>query len=118
MNNKKEENQQISQISHVIAKLIIPNNNPEKIEAIRFILEKGKQRQVVLYWFQSRGRFISSEYMQKIYLVFDSITRQRTDGSFVRLIAPVKDGDNEKTLYDLKEFAGFIIPILQEYIPS
>lgn len=101
-----------------IEELIIPNNHPENIKAIRFIIEKGKQRQVVLYWFQSRGRFISSEYMQKIYLVIDAITKQRTDGSFVRLIAPAIDGNVDKALKDLKNFAVLLVPILQRYIPS
>ena len=98
--------------------LIIPNHNPEKIKLIKLLLQKGAQRQVVLYWFQSRGRFIASEYMQKIYLVIDSIVKHRTDGSFVRLIAPVVGDNEEKTAKDLKSFAKLLIPILQEYIPG
>ena len=101
-----------------LEELIIPNHNPGRIKLIKLVLKKGAQRQVVLYWFQSRGRFISSEYMQKIYLVIDSIIKHRTDGSFVRLIAPVINGDEEKTVKDLKDFAKLLIPILQEYIPS
>ena len=101
-----------------IEEIIIPNHNPEKIKLIKLLLEKGAQRQVVLYWFQSRGRFIASEYMQKIYLVIDSIVKHRTDGSFVRIIAPVVGGDEEKTVKDLKSFAKLLIPILQEYLPE
>ncbi len=101
-----------------IEELIVPNHNPEKIKMIKLLLEKGAQRQVVLYWFQSRGRFIASEYMQKIYLVIDSIMKHRTDGSFVRLIAPVVADNEEKSVKDLKGFAKLLIPILQEYIPS
>lgn len=98
--------------------LIVPDTNPGKINVIKLILEKGDQQQVVLYWFQSRGRFIASEYMQKIYLVMDSITKNRTDGSFVRLIGPVVNGDEEKTSEYMKHFAKLLLPILQEYIPS
>lgn len=87
------------------------------MNVIRLLLEKGGEKQVVLYWFQSRGRIISSEYMQKIWLVVDSITKQRTDGSFVRLISPV-NGEEENTLERLKGFAAKIYPILNEYIPS
>ena len=101
-----------------LEELIIPNHNPEKIKMIKLLIKKGAQRQVVLYWFQSRGRFIASEYMQKIYLVIDSIVKHRTDGSFVRLVAPVVGGDEEKTVKDLKNFAKLLIPILQEYIPG
>lgn len=101
-----------------IEELIIPNTNLNKIKIIKLILSKGNQRQIVLYWFQSRGRFIASEYMQKIYMVIDSITRNRTDGSFVRLIAPVAGGDERKTIKDMKDFARLLLPVLQEYIPS
>ena len=101
-----------------IEELIIPNTNPGKIKTIKLILQKGAQKQVVLYWFQSRGRIIDSEYMQKIYLVIDSIVRHRTDGSFVRLITPVSNDDEDKALNTLKDFAVQLMPILNEYIPS
>jgi len=98
--------------------LTISVDNPKKVRVIKLILEKGISKQVVLYWFQSRGRFISSEYWQKIYLVWDAIFKNRTDGSFVRLIAPVQSGDVELTTGYLKLFAENLIPILGEYLPK
>lgn len=98
--------------------LINHNNNSENITATKLIVEKLGKHQVVLYWFQSRGRFIASEYMQKIYLVIDSILHRRTDGSFIRLIAPMTIDNEEKTTKYLKDFANILIPILHEYIPS
>jgi EpsI family protein len=80
-------------------------------------LEKEAQQQVVLYWFQSRGRFIASEYMQKIYLVWDAIFKNRTDGSFIRLIAPVHENETDTTDY-VKTLAQDLIPILEQYLPS
>ena len=82
----------------------------------RLLLEKGGDRQVVLYWFQSRGRIIASEYMQKIWLVIDAVTRQRTDGSFVRLMAPVTDSE-ANTLEMLEGFAKQLKPHLDSFIP-
>ncbi len=93
---------------------VVLGDTPQKVA--RLFLQKGESRQVVLYWFQSRGRIISSEYMQKIWLVVDSITRRRTDGSFVRLISPVKDSP-ERTIERLKDFARAIKPSLDTYIP-
>lgn len=68
-----------------IEKINFTNNDSRNV--IKLLLQKGTQKQIVLYWFQSRGRIISSEYMQKIWLVIDSIIKHRTDGSFVRLIS-------------------------------
>ena len=82
----------------------------------RLLIQKGDEKQMVLYWFQSRGRIIASEYMQKIWLVLDAIVKQRTDGSFVRLIASVTDNENT-TLEILKAFARDVKPHLNAYIP-
>lgn len=92
-------------------------NQSKNINVIRLLLQQGNQKQLVLYWFQSRGRIISSEYMQKIWLVIDSITKHRTDGSFVRCIIPVVDSE-EESLAVLKNFIKKIYPYLNEYIPS
>ncbi len=98
--------------------LTIPGKKARDIKVIKLLMEKDNNRQVVLYWFQSRGRFIASEYLQKIYMVWDSLTQNRTDEAFVRLIAPIgARGEKYSTDY-LKEFAEQIIPILEEYLPG
>jgi len=96
----------------------IPMGDSEKsMKVIKLFLQKGPEKQIVLYWFQSRGRIISSEYMEKVWLVIDSISRHRTDGSFVRLITPVvKDETTSMNL--LKEFAQKAYPFLNEHIPN
>ncbi len=104
--------------SSSLEELTVADAHQEKNKGIKLILEKGNRKQVMFYWFQSRGRYISSEYMQKVYLVIDSITRHRTDGSFVRLITPVAGNDEKKALKELQDFTKLLLPILQQYIPS
>jgi len=87
------------------------------IKIARLLLTKGGQKQVVYYWFQSRGRIINSEYMQKIWLVLDSITKNRTDGSFVRLIAPVIKNETTTEVL-LTQFADEVYPVLNKFIPN
>ena len=101
-----------------LEEITIPHGNSGKYKVIKLILEKAAQKQVVIYWYQSRGRIINSEYMQKIYLVVDSIARHRTDGSLVKLITPVTHGEEDVGLNALKDFTVQLIPILYEYIPS
>ncbi len=96
---------------------VIIDDKGTTIKAIKLLLEKGSEKQVVLYWFQSRGRIISSEYWQKIWLVVDSIFKQRTDGAFVRLISRVSE-DEEQALDTLKSFARQVFPHLKAYLPS
>ena len=56
------------------------------------LIQKGLDRQVVLYWYQSHGRVTASEYWGKIYTVLDAIRLNRTDAAMVRVISPVADG--------------------------
>lgn len=96
----------------------IEQKNGKTISIIKLILEKGAEKEIVLYWFHGRGRIINSEYKQKIYLVIDSIARNRTDDSFVRLISPVVDKNDDETLAYMKQFIKELLPILDEYIPG
>ena len=100
-----------------VVPLKIKENPSTQFNIIKLVLQNGSKKQISYYWYQSRGRIISSEYMQKIYLVWDAITRNRTDGSFVRLIAPVNK-DEKETLAVLEAFALDLFPILKDYIPS
>lgn len=90
----------------------------QSISVNNILLKKGNERQIMFYWFQGRGRYITSEYVQKIYLVVDSITRRRTDEAFVRITAPYIIGHEKETLKYLNNFTKMLIPILQEYLPS
>jgi EpsI family protein len=55
----------------------------------RFVIQKGLERQLVLYWYQGRGRVVGNEYMSKIYLVLDAARYNRTDAAIVRVVVPV-----------------------------
>jgi len=82
------------------------------------VIREGDAYQVVLYWFQNRGRIIASEYWEKVYLVFDALLKHRRDGAFVRLMAPAPQGKVKETEKILKEFAGRVLPELNKYLPG
>jgi len=63
----------------------------------KYLVEKGADRLVVLYWYQSKQRIVASEYLGKLFLVRDAVLEGRTAGSIVRLTLPnepdsVKEG--------------------------
>ncbi len=62
---------------------------PLEITINRYVVQKGLDRQLVLYWYQAHGRVIASEYWSKFYLIRDAVRLNRTDGALVRVIAPV-----------------------------
>ena len=98
--------------------LKIHHSKPITIKINKMIIQKGSEQAIVFYWFQSRGRFIRSEYMQKIYMVLDSILRCRTDGSFVRIMTPVEKGKEELEMEKLRDFTEQVICILKGYLPD
>ena len=63
----------------------IPVGSGEAVKVNRYLIQKGRERQMVLYWYQSHGRVVASEYWAKLYLVMDAIQMNRTDGALVRV---------------------------------
>ena len=87
----------------------------------RFVIRKGIERQLVLYWYQSRGRIVGSEYWSKIYLVLDAARYNRTDAALVRLVVPVAGSTPEaEALAERQaiEFANLMLPALGAYLPD
>jgi len=82
------------------------------------LIRNGSKYQVVLYWFQNRGRIIGSEYWEKIYLVWDAMFKRRRDGSFVRIMVNIDDGNLEKAEERVKQFAELVMNKLENHLPG
>ncbi|WP_432736827.1 VPLPA-CTERM-specific exosortase XrtD [Maridesulfovibrio sp. FT414] len=85
----------------------------------RLILQRPGQRLLALYWFQQRGRTVTNEYLNKIYLALDSIQKQRTDGALVRLELVLDDGETvEDGQKILDRFISNFNSLLAPYVPE
>lgn len=82
------------------------------------VIRQGDEYQIVLYWYQNRGRIIASEYWDKIYLVLDALFKGRRDGSFVRIMIPVHGGDLKDAEHQVKTFAETVMVQLEAYLPG
>ena len=91
---------------------------PQPVVINRYIIQNGLNRQLVLYWYQSQGRVIASEYSAKFYLIWDALRRNRTDGALVRVITPILDGNEAAAMDQAKSFIEGAFPLLTEYLPS
>lgn len=93
--------------------------DPGGMQVNRFVISKGEYRQLVYYWFKQRNRIVANEFAVKWYLLWDALTRNRTDGALVRLttvVAPSEDierGDER-----LRAFAALAVPPLLDYVPD
>jgi EpsI family protein len=96
-------------------KISVPGGR--QIVVNEYVIQQGLDKQLVFYWYQGRGRVIASEYSSKFWMVTDAISRNRTDGALVRLITPMRDGENQAHAR-LEGFTQLIFPHLDELIPN
>lgn len=94
----------------------IPVQEGSKININKVLIEKGLDKQVILYWYHDRGRVIASEYWAKSYMVWDAITQNRTDGALVRISLPVTTTPEDAYRVGLA-FLQDLWPLLQAYMP-
>jgi EpsI family protein len=71
----------------------------------KFTIQNGDIKGLVLYWYQTGSRVIASEYAGKGYMMWDAITKGRTDGSIVRITVP----DTPEGSKDGLDFAGSVL---------
>ena len=81
------------------------------------VLEQMGRRMLVYYWYLQRGRWLTDEYSNKFYMMFDGLRQRRTDGALIRLITPAEP-DVEMARNRLNSFALQLAPVLPNFIPN
>ena len=85
----------------------------------RSLMVMGTDRRLVYYWFDQRGRVLTSLYQIKLFNIWDSITRNRTDGALIRLITQLKENETPEVAdARLKEFFTQFNPALGGFLPT
>lgn len=104
--------------SSFVGTIDIHAGGAEPIRVNRYVVAKGDQRSVVLYWYQTQNRVIASEYMAKVYLVTDAIRYNRSDTALVRVVVPVRGGDEEKATAAGVDFIQSSFGSLRKQLPA
>jgi len=91
-----------------------------RIAVNRYLIQKGLDRQLVLYWYQAHGRVVASEYWGKFYLIADAFRLNRTDGAIVRVTAPVGTEPQDEGAAESRaiNFIEGLLPLLPDYLPG
>lgn len=92
----------------------------EPLPVNRALIGREDQHQLVYYWFAQRGRLLTSEYIVKWYIFWDSLTLNRSDGALVRLVTSVEPGPGGLEAADarLRQFVRDTDPQLNYYLPQ
>jgi EpsI family protein len=87
-------------------------------EAKRFVIAKGNARQLVYFWYQSRGRVLARNEDVILMRFWDRARSRRTDGSLIRFTVPIVRGDVEGAEENFREVASRMVPLLPEFVPN
>jgi len=85
--------------------------------ANRYLIQNGQHKELLIYWYQGRGRAIASEYWGKVYTVFDSVRLRRSDGAMIRIMTPI-NGSESAALQAATDLAAQSSTILPEFVPD
>jgi EpsI family protein len=96
--------------------LALPGDAP--FSASRYLIAKGDDRELVLFWYSARGRRVASENWMNVYLALDSVRLNRSDNALIRMNTELQPGEKpEDAERRLLSFARLVSPLLKNYIP-
>lgn len=88
-------------------------------EVNRAVIQKGLSKQLVYYWFDQRGRRMTNDFAAKATVVYDSLTRGRTDGAMVRFTTPIGNHETEADAdARLQAFMADALITLPRFVPE
>lgn len=104
---------------YVTLPVIRQSGRTEPITVRRYRVRRGADEALVLYWYQSHGRVIASEYWSKAYMVYDAVRLNRTDAALVRIVRMLGGpGDaGGRAERDAVSFARTAFPELERRLP-
>jgi EpsI family protein len=101
----------------IIQSEVVPLDIGVKGEAKRMIIAKGNMRNLVYFWYQSRGRVLARDHEKVMYMFLDRALSGRTDGSLVRFTVPIIHGNEAKAESTFESIAQQITPLLTDFVP-
>ena len=99
---------------------ITPPGRPAFV-ANKYVIQNGDHKELLVYWYQGRGRAVASEYWGKVYTVLDSVRMRRSDGAMVRITTTVNGSEPaalETATQVATDLAASSSTILPEFIPD
>jgi EpsI family protein len=88
------------------------------ISVNHYVVSRGDNQSIVLYWYQSHNRVVASEYSAKIFTVTDAIRYNRSDTSLVRVVIGADHGDGKSADKAAIEFVQSFFEPLKAYLAT
>jgi len=101
-----------------LSRVVINQTGLSSFAVNRAVIIKGRDRQVVYYWFQQRGRHLTDEFRVKWFLIKDGLLRSRSDGALIRLVVPVGPKGIKHADQSLIDFIRALGTRFNRFVPS
>lgn len=95
----------------------VPERN-EPINVNQYVVARGNDKALVLYWYQSNSRVVASDYTAKIYTVLDSLRYHRSDTALVRVLIGIPDGNEAAARAKIAAFVQAFFGPLRQFLPA
>ena len=82
-----------------------------------YVINRGQERAVVLYWYQTPRRVVANEWAAKFWVMADAARDKRTDTALVRVVVWNYGQSDEETTRIAADFARAAYPRLREILP-
>lgn len=88
----------------------------ENYVANKSVLSHNGRELLSYFWFSCRGRNLTNAFELKFFNFWDRLISGRSDGSLVRIITPINNGNIEDADLKVATFMRPLIPILETYL--
>ena len=100
----------------------VPIEIPSRAEPVvvnRYIVTKGEDKALVLYWYQSRDRVVASEYKAAAFSVADALRYNRTDTALVKVVVGFRTAQQQEAAFaTAADFVRTFFGSLRQYFPA
>jgi EpsI family protein len=86
--------------------------------ANRYVVARGDDKSVTIYWYQSHDRVIASEFAAKFWLIADAIRYRRSDTALVKVVIPVTEGSAQTATDEGVQFVRAAYPAVAAQLPK
>ncbi|BBO72964.1 EpsI family protein [Desulfosarcina widdelii] len=90
------------------------DENP--VNAERILIQKGKHREAILYWFQAYDRTSPGTFHQKLNNFWAKIRSKPEDNAFVRVSVTIREDDVEGATASAESFIKAFYPVFLDYV--
>ncbi|UZP67599.1 VPLPA-CTERM-specific exosortase XrtD [Desulfovibrio mangrovi] len=101
------------------SKQVLTPNAARSFPVGQIVLSRNGRRLISNFCFLQRGRVVTSEWLNKLYLVYDGIIMHRSDGALVRVEMPLHENQSiEEGQLVLDDYVGSLRVALMSYLPK